>query len=88
MGNAAEYRIGHRHGFLLARGRFWGREVLDTILTLPMVLPPTVLGYYLLVLLGRKGVLGSWLQAQFGINLIFTWQGAVIAAMVVTFRLW
>lgn len=74
-------------GFLLARGRFWGREVLDTILTLPMVLPPTVLGYYLLVLLGRKGVLGSWLQAQFGINLIFTWQGAVIAAMVVTFPL-
>ena len=74
-------------GFLLARGRFWGREVLDTILTLPMVLPPTVLGYYLLVLLGRKGMLGSWLQAQFGINLIFTWQGAVIAAMVVTFPL-
>ncbi len=79
--------LGIGMGFLLARGRFWGREVLDTILTLPMVLPPTVLGYYLLVLLGRKGVLGSWLQAQFGINLIFTWQGAVIAAMVVTFPL-
>ena len=79
--------LGIGMGFLLARGRFWGREVLDTILTLPMVLPPTVLGYYLLVLLGRKGMLGSWLQAQFGINLIFTWQGAVIAAMVVTFPL-
>lgn len=79
--------LGIGMGFLLARGRFWGREVLDTILTLPMVLPPTVLGYYLLVLLGRKGILGSWLQAQFGINLIFTWQGAVIAAMVVTFPL-
>ena len=79
--------LGIGMGFLLARGRFWGREVLDTILTLPMVLPPTVLGYYLLVLLGRKGVLGSWLQAQFSINLIFTWQGAVIAAMVVTFPL-
>lgn len=79
--------LGIGMGFLLARGRFWGREVLDTILTLPMVLPPTVLGYYLLVLLGRKGMLGSWLQAQFGINLIFTWQGAVIAAMMVTFPL-
>ncbi len=59
----------------------------DTVLTLPMVMPPTVLGYYLLVLLGRNGPIGGWLQNTFGINLIFTWQGAVIAAMVVTFPL-
>ena len=74
-------------GFLLARKRFPGRELLDTIFTLPMVLPPTVLGYYLLVLLGRRGVLGEWLLERFGINLIFTWQGAVIAASVVAFPL-
>ena len=52
-----------------------------------MVLPPTVLGYYLLVLLGRQGPVGQWLQQQWGLNLIFTWQGAVIAASVVAFPL-
>jgi molybdate transport system permease protein len=51
------------------------------------VMPPTVLGYYLLVLLGRRGTLGIWLQDNFGINLIFTWQGAVIASTVVAFPL-
>jgi len=74
-------------GFALARARFPGRETLDAILTLPMVLPPTVLGYYLLVLVGRKGVLGQWLDDTFGITLIFTWQGAVIAAAIVAFPL-
>ena len=74
-------------GFVLARGRFRGRETLDAVLTLPMVLPPTVLGYYLLVLLGRKGSIGRWLDETFGITLIFTWQGAVIAAAVVAFPL-
>ncbi|ALK95543.1 ABC transporter permease [Massilia sp. WF1] len=74
-------------GFLLARRRFPGRELLDTLLTLPMVMPPTVLGYYLLVLVGRHGWLGAWLQDRFGINLIFTWQGAVIAAAIVIFPL-
>ncbi len=74
-------------GYALARTRFWGRAVLDAALTLPMVMPPTVLGYYLLVLLGRKGVVGAWLQDNFGITLIFTWQGAVIAATVVAFPL-
>ena len=52
-----------------------------------MVMPPTVLGYYLLVLLGSRGVLGGWLIQHFGIRLIFTWQGAVIAATVVAFPL-
>lgn len=74
-------------GYLLARGRFPGRDVLDALLTLPMVMPPTVLGYYLLVLIGRNGPIGHWLQQHFGINLIFTWQGAVIAAAVVAFPL-
>nr|WP_229511101.1 MULTISPECIES: molybdate ABC transporter permease subunit [unclassified Massilia] len=74
-------------GYLLARRRFPGRELLDTVLTLPLVMPPTVLGYYLLVLLGRKGWIGARLHDTFGINLIFTWQGAVIAAAIVAFPL-
>jgi molybdate transport system permease protein len=73
-------------GYLLARTRFPGRDTLDALLTLPMVMPPTVLGYYLLVIIGRNGPLGHWLQ-QFGINLIFTWQAAVLAAAVVAFPL-
>ena len=74
-------------GYLLARTRFVGRDLLDTLLTLPMVMPPTVLGYYLLVLLGRNGWIGKWLQDSFGINLIFTLKGAVIAATIVAFPL-
>nr|WP_315219011.1 molybdate ABC transporter permease subunit [uncultured Duganella sp.] len=79
--------LGVALGYLLARKRFPGRELLDALLTLPMVMPPTVLGYYLLVVIGREGVLGSWLREAFGINLIFTWQAAVIAAAVVAFPL-
>ncbi|MBC3919920.1 molybdate ABC transporter permease subunit [Undibacterium sp. CY18W] len=74
-------------GYLLARKRFPGRDLLDTLLTLPMVMPPTVLGYYLLVLMGRRSWFGAWLQEHFGISLIFTWQGAVIAAAIVAFPL-
>jgi molybdate transport system permease protein len=74
-------------GYALARFRFPGRDLLDTLLTLPMVMPPSVLGYYLLVVLGRNGPIGAWLQNNFGINLIFTWQGAVIAASIVAFPL-
>jgi molybdate transport system permease protein len=79
--------LGIGFGYLLARGRFPGRDLLDAVLTLPMVMPPTVLGYYLLVLVGRNGPIGHWLQQSFGINLIFSWQGAVIAAAVVAFPL-
>ncbi len=74
-------------GWLLARRQFIGREVVDAVLTLPLVLPPTVLGYYLLVVIGKRGWLGAWLQDTFGINLIFTWQGAVLAATIVAFPL-
>jgi molybdate transport system permease protein len=72
-------------GYALSRWRFPGRELLDAILLLPMVMPPTVLGYYLLVLLGRSSWLGQWLENSLGIRLIFSWQGAVIAAAVVAF---
>lgn len=73
--------------YLLVRCRFPGREVVDALMTLPMVMPPTVLGYYLLVLVGRRGVIGEWLNDSLGITLIFTWQGAVLAAAIVAFPL-
>jgi len=79
--------LGSAVGWLLARHHFVGRDVVDAVLTLPLVLPPTVLGYYLLVIIGKRGWLGSWLNQSFGINLIFTWQGAVIAATIVAFPL-
>ena len=74
-------------GYAMARWRFAGRELADALLTLPMVMPPTVLGYYLLVLIGTHGPIGAWLLQHFGIRLIFTWQAAVIAATVVSFPL-
>ncbi|MBL8352330.1 MAG: molybdate ABC transporter permease subunit [Burkholderiaceae bacterium] len=74
-------------GFALARLRFPGRDVVDAALTLPMVMPPTVLGYYLLVVIGSQGPIGGWLLQHFGIRLIFSWQAAVIAATLVAFPL-
>lgn len=79
--------VGIGVAWLMARRPFRGREVVDALLLLPMVLPPTVLGYYLLVLIGRRGLLGPPLKKIFGINLVFTWQGAVLAAAVVSFPL-
>lgn len=76
--------FGMGFAYLLSRSRSPFCHLVDSILTLPMVLPPTVIGYYLLVLFGRRGWLGQWL-AEFGIELVFTWQGAVIAATVVAF---
>ncbi|ABA51484.1 molybdate ABC transporter permease subunit [Burkholderia pseudomallei] len=83
---ALDLVLGVAAGYALARWRSGARDVVDSLLTLPLVLPPTVLGYYLLVLLGRRGVLGAWLD-RLGIQLVFTWQGAVIASMVVAFPL-
>jgi len=74
-------------GFALAKLRFPGRELVDAILLLPMVLPPTVLGYYLLVAFGRNTAFGRWLEHTLGIELIFTWQGAVAASTIVAFPL-
>jgi molybdate transport system permease protein len=73
--------------YAIARSRFPGRDFLDAAMTLPMVMPPTVLGYYILVLVGRGGPIGAWLESTFGITLIFTWQGAVIASAIVAFPL-
>ena len=79
--------VGVAAGLLLAKVRFPGRDVVDALLLLPMVLPPTVLGYYLLVVFGRKSAFGHWLEQTLGIQLIFTWQGAMLAAAVVAFPL-
>lgn len=79
--------LGVAVGYVMARWRFPGREVVDAALTLPMVMPPTVLGYYLLVVIGTHGVLGAWLLEHFGLRLIFTVPAAIIAATIVSFPL-
>lgn len=73
--------IGLAIAHLLANRHFRGKEVLDAAVTLPLVLPPTVLGYYLLVVLGREGPLGRLYEGLFGWPLVFTWQAAVVAAL-------
>ena len=79
--------IGIPLAYLLARRRFWGRSLVDLLVTLPLVLPPTVAGYYLIVLLGRRGVLGGPLYALTGWTVAFTWYAAVIAATVMALPL-
>jgi molybdate transport system permease protein len=74
--------LGGSSGYCLSRYRFWGRDLLDTLLTLPLVLPPTVLGYYLLVALGRQSWLGKCWETVFGAPLVFTPTAAVVAATV------
>jgi len=78
--------LGVAAAYGLSRWRSPWRDLLDSVLTLPLVLPPTVLGYYLLVVFGRRGALGAWLES-WGIQLVFTWQGAVVASTIVAFPL-
>ncbi|MCA3607787.1 MAG: molybdate ABC transporter permease subunit [Methylobacterium sp.] len=72
---------------LLARGRFRGRSVLDALVHLPLILPPVVTGYLLLLAFGRKGPIGAWLEAHFGLVFSFRWTGAALAAAVMGFPL-
>ncbi|RME99615.1 MAG: molybdate ABC transporter permease subunit [Chloroflexi bacterium] len=72
--------------WLLARYQFPGKELLGGLASLPLVLPPTVLGYYLLVALGNQSPLGRWLN-ELGVPLVFTWRGAAVAAAVAAFPL-
>lgn len=72
--------VGVALAWLLARRRFVGREVLDAVVTLPLVLPPTVLGYYLLMLFSQNSPAGRAIKLTTGLQLVFTWQGAVLAA--------
>jgi molybdate transport system permease protein len=73
--------------WVLARRSFPGKVLLDGLVHLPLVVPPVVVGFILLVLLGRRGPIGGWLYDTLGITIIFTWQGAALAAAVVGFPL-
>ena len=79
--------VGTAFGYLLAKRQFHGKELLDSLLTLPMVLPPTVTGYYLILLLGRRGLLGRYLYGLTGWTMTFTWEGAALAAFLVAMPL-
>jgi molybdate transport system permease protein len=72
---------------VLARGRFWGKSLLDGVVHLPFVMPPVVTGYLLLPLLGRRGPLGECLDEDFGIVFAFRWTGAALACAVMGFPL-
>lgn len=74
-------------GWLLARKSFPGKPLLEALLLLPMVLPPTVPGYLLLVLFGSQGVAGHWLHEHQGIQLVFNWKGAALASAIIAFPL-
>lgn len=73
--------------WVLARCRFPGKTLFDGLVHLPLVLPPVVTGYVLLLLFGRKGVIGAWLWDTFGFTIAFTWMGAAAAAAVMAFPL-
>jgi molybdate transport system permease protein len=79
--------VGIPLAYALARRRFWGRGLVDLLVTLPLVLPPTVTGYYLIMLLGRRGLLGAPLYGLTGWTVAFTWYAAVIAATVMALPL-
>jgi molybdate transport system permease protein len=79
--------VGTGMAYLLARKNFKGKEILDILLTLPLVLPPTVIGYYLIILMGRNGLIGSTLYHWTGWSIVFTWYAAVLASFVVSLPL-
>lgn len=86
-GGGLELAFWHLFSWLLVRRTFPGKALLDSILHLPLVLPPVVVGYLLLVAMGRRGFIGSWLYDWFGISFAFSWRGAVLAAAVMSFPL-
>jgi molybdate transport system permease protein len=84
---AASLPFGIAIALVLARGRFAGRTLLDGIVHLPLVMPPVVTGYLLLLLFGRRGPIGAWLESTFGIVLAFRWTGAALACAIMGFPL-
>jgi molybdate transport system permease protein len=74
-------------GWLLARGQFWGKSILNGLIHLPLILPPVVTGFILLILFGRRGPIGAFLAEHFGIVLSFRWTGAALACGVMGFPL-
>ena len=87
VATAASLPFGLLVAFLLARGRFWGRSALDTLVHLPLILPPVVTGYLLLLGFGRRGPIGAFLAEHLGIVLSFRWTGAALACAVMGFPL-
>ncbi|MBI4320968.1 MAG: molybdate ABC transporter permease subunit [Chloroflexi bacterium] len=87
LATVLSFVIGLAIAWILARRQFPGRGFLSTIVTLPMVLPPTVLGYYLLVAIGRQSPIGRFVEGVFGVTLVFTWEAAVLASCVVSIPL-
>jgi molybdate transport system permease protein len=87
LATAVNAVIGIPLAYVLAKRRFWGRAAVDVLVTLPLVLPPTVTGYYLIVLLGRQGLVGAPLYALTGWSVAFTWYAAVVAATVMALPL-
>jgi molybdate transport system permease protein len=87
LATALNALVGIPLAYVLARRRFWGRTAVDLLVTLPLVLPPTVTGYYLIVVLGRRGWLGAPLYELTGWTVAFTWYAAVIAATVMALPL-
>lgn len=83
----ASLPFGIATAWLLARGRFWGKSLLDAVVHLPLILPPVVTGYLLLIGFGRRGPIGQWLYDWFGIVLSFRWTGAALACAVMGFPL-
>ncbi len=85
--SAASLPIGIAIAYLLARRSFWGKSVLDTLVHLPLILPPVVTGYLLLLGFGRRGPIGAFLAEHFGIVLSFRWTGAALACAIMGFPL-
>ena len=87
LSTAVSLPFGLFFAWLLARRDFLGKGLLNGIVHLPLVLPPVVVGYALLVLLGRKGALGAWLYDSLGVTVAFKWEGAAVASAVMGFPL-
>jgi molybdate transport system permease protein len=87
VATALAWLLGVALGWVVARTRLPGRSVLEAVCMLPLVLPPTVIGYGLLLLAGRRSALGGWVRERFDYSIVFSWHGAVLASAVVALPL-
>ena len=82
IATACTITVGLVLAWVMAKRAFWGKGLLDALIMQPLVIPPTVLGYYLLVAFGSSGPVGNFLEETLGIEVVFTWKGAVVAAFI------
>ena len=87
IATAISFFIGLAIAWVMAKKEFVGKNFLDALVMQPLIIPPTVLGYYLLVILGNTSPLGRFLEDSLGLPLVFTWKGAVVAAAVASMPL-